>query len=88
MLIVGKKVNDKLGRKLGFPFNLGDFSSRKHGTSLVMVRFMKGVHGEGTVRPYHDTMPGFMYLKHIFHCSIVDNPVNDAFVVDYCHTFP
>ena len=27
MLIVGKKLNDKLGRKLGFPFNLGDFPS-------------------------------------------------------------
>ena len=39
-----KKLNDKLGRKLGFPFNLGDFPSRKHGTSSVMVRFMKGVH--------------------------------------------
>ena len=38
-----KKLNDKLGQKLGFPFNLGDFPSRKHGTSSVMVRFMKGV---------------------------------------------
>ena len=25
MLIVGKKMNDKIGRKFGFPFNLGDF---------------------------------------------------------------
>ena len=25
MLIAGKKLNDKLGRKFGFPFNLGDF---------------------------------------------------------------
>ena len=25
MLIVGKKLNDKLGWKFGFPFNLGDF---------------------------------------------------------------
>ena len=54
MLIVGKKLNDKLGRKLGFPFNLGDFPSRKHGTSSVMVQFMKGVHewnflGDGSI---------------------------------------
>ena len=57
-----------------------------------MVRFMKGVHddinqtfsafNQGTVRPYHGTMPAVMFFKHIFHCSIVDNPVNDAFVVD------
>ena len=46
MLIVGKKLNDKLGWKLGFPFNLGDFPSRKHGTSSVMVQFMKGVHDD------------------------------------------
>ena len=92
MLIIGKKLNDQLGRKLGFPFNLGDFPFRKHGTSSVMVRFMKGVHddinqtfsafNQGTVRPYHGTMPAVMFFKHIFHCSIVDNPVNDAFVVD------
>ena len=25
MLIVEKKLNEKLGRKFGFPFNLGDF---------------------------------------------------------------
>jgi hypothetical protein len=25
MLIIGKKLNDKLGQKFGFPFNLGDF---------------------------------------------------------------
>ena len=58
-----------------------------------MVRFMKGVHDDirktfsifyqGTVRPYHGTTPGLMFFKHVFHFSIVDNPVNDAFVVDY-----
>ena len=62
-----------------------------------MVRFMKGVHddinqtfsafNQGTLRPYHGTMPGVIFFKHVFHCSIVDNLVNDAFVVDYCHTF-
>ena len=51
-----------------------------------MVRFMKGVHddinqtfsafNQGTVRPYHGTMPAVMFFKHIFHCSIVDNPLN------------
>ena len=81
-----KKLNDKLGRKLGFPFNLGDFPSRKHGTSLVMVRFMKGVHDDisqtfsnfyqGMVRSYHGTMPGVMISKHLFHFSIVENPTN------------
>ena len=72
-----KKLNDKLGRKLGFPFNLGGFPSRKHGTSSVMVRFMKGVHDDisqtfsnfyqGMVRSYHGTMPGVMFFKHLFH---------------------
>ena len=63
----------------------------------MMVRYMKGVHDDinqtfldfyhGTGRPYHGTMRGVMFLKHVFHFSIVDNPVNDVFVVDYCHTF-
>ena len=63
-----------------------------------MVRFMNGVHDDirqtfsnfyqGMVRPYHGTTPGVMFSKHVFHFSIVDNPVNDVFVVDYCHTFP
>ena len=98
MLIVGKKLNDILRRKFGFPFNLGDFPSRKHGTSSVMVRFMKGVHEnisqtfsnfyQGMVRSYHGTMPGVMFFKHLFHFCIVVNLVNDAFTVDYCHTFP
>ena len=58
-----------------------------------MVRFMKGVHDDinqtfsafyqGMVRPYHGTMPGVIFFKHVFHFYIVDNPVNDAFVVDY-----
>ena len=59
---------------------------------------MKGVHDDlrktfskfyqGTVRPYHGTTPGIMFSKHVFHFSIVVNLVNDAFMVDYCHTFP
>ena len=86
MLIVGKKLNDKLGRKFGYPFNLKDFPSRKHGTSLVMVRFMKGVHEDisqtfsnfyrGMVRSYHGTMPGDKFFKHLFHFYIVENPTN------------
>ena len=77
MLILGKNLNDKLGRKFGFPFNPGDFPSRKHGTSLVLVQFMKGVHDDisqtlsiffqGMVRSYHGAMPGTMFFKHLFH---------------------
>ena len=58
---------------------------------------MKGMHeninqtfsafNQGTVRQYHATMPGVMFFKHIFHCTIVDNLVNDAVVVDYCHAY-
>ena len=86
MLIVGKKLNDKLGRKFGFPFNPGDFPSRKHGTSSVMVRFMKGVHDdisqtfsnfyEGMLTSYHGTMSGVIFFKHLFHFSIVENQTN------------
>ena len=43
---------------------------------------------QGTVRPYHGTTPGVMFSKHVFHFCIVVNPVNNAFMVDYCHTFP
>ena len=63
-----------------------------------MVRFMKGVHDDisqtfsnfyqGMVRPYHGTIPGVMFSEHVFHFCIVVNTVNDAFMVDYCHTFP
>ena len=59
---------------------------------------MNGVHDDirktfsnfyqGTVRPYHGTTPGVMFSKHVFHFCIVVNPVNDAFVADYCDTFP
>ena len=58
---------------------------------------MKGVHddinqtfsafNQGTVRPYHGTTLGVMFSKHVFHFCIVVNTVNDAFMVDYCHTF-
>ena len=91
-----EKTHGQRQRKLGFPFNLGDFPSQKDGTSSVMVRFMKGVHEDisqtfsnfykGMVSPYHGTMPGIMFFKHLFYFSIVDNPINGAFVVDYCHT--
>ena len=63
-----------------------------------MVRFMNGVHDDirqtfsnfyqGKVRPYYGTTPGIMLSKHVFHFCIVVNPVNDAFMVDYCHIFP
>ena len=92
-----KKLNDKLGRKLGFHFNLRDFPSRKHGTSSVMVRFMKGVHDDisqtfsnfyqGMVRSYHGTMPGIMFFNHLFHFFYSWKPNKQTFVVDYCHTF-
>ena len=62
-----------------------------------MVRFIKSVHDnrsqtlsnfyQGMVRPYHGTTLGIMFSKHVFHFCIVVNPVNDAFMVDYCHTF-
>ena len=63
-----------------------------------MVRFMKGVHHDirktfsnfyqGTVRPYHGTMPAVTFFKNVFDFSIVEKPINDVFVVDYCHTYP
>ena len=63
-----------------------------------MVRFMKGVYDDisqtfsnfyqGMVRPYDGTMPGVIFLKHVFHFSIVEKPINDTFVVDSCHTYP
>ena len=87
-----KKLNDKLGWKFEFPFNTGDFPSRKHGTSSVMVRFMKGVHDDisqtfsnfyqGMVRSYHGTMPAIMFFKHVFHFSTVEEPIKDVFMVE------
>ena len=92
-----KKTEWQTRTEIWIPLQSWWFPSRKHWTSSVMIRFMKGVHddinqtfsafNQGTVRPYHGTMPAIMFFKHIFHCSIVDNPVNDAFVVDYCHAF-
>jgi hypothetical protein len=43
---------------------------------------------QGMVRPYHGTMSAVMFFKHVFHFSTVEEPINDVFVVDYCHTFP
>ena len=61
-------------------------SPQNHGTSSVMVRFMKGVHDDisqtfsnfyqGMVRSYHGTMPGVMFLSIYFIFSIVENPTN------------
>ena len=89
---------DKGQRKFGSPLNLGDFPLETMKLPRMMVRFMKGAHHdirktfsniyEGMVRPYHGTTPGVMFSKHVFHFCIVVNPVNDAFMVDYCLTFP
>ena len=89
MLIVGKKLNDKLGRKFRLPFNLGVFPSRKHGTSSVMVRFMKGIHDDisqtfsnftrawwgHTMAPCQASCFSSIY----FIFSIVENPINKHF---------
>ena len=87
-----KKTERQTRTEIWIPLQSWWFPSRKHWTSSVMVRFMKGVHedinqtfstfNQGTVRPYHGTMPAVVFFKHTFHCSIVDNPVNDACVVD------
>ena len=93
-----KKLVDKGQRKFGSPFNLGDFPLETIKLPRMMVRFMKGAPHDirkiffnfyqGMVRSYHGTMPDVMFVKHVFHFSIVEKPINNAFVVDYCHTFP
>ena len=72
-----KKTPGQRMKKFWIPLQSWVFSSRKHGTSSVMVRFMKGVHDDisqtfsnfyqGMVRSYHGTMPGVMFFKHLFH---------------------
>ena len=72
-----KKLNDKLGRKLGFPLNLGVCPLKTMKLPQMMVRFMKGAHHdirktfsnfyEGMVRPYHGTKPGILFSNHVFH---------------------
>ena len=72
MLIVGKKLNGKLGRKFGFPFILGDIPSRKPGTSSVMVRFMKGMHDDishtfsNFYRGHGEFIPWHHARRHVF----------------------
>ena len=89
---------DKGQRKFESAFNLGDFPLETMKLPRVMLHFMKGAHHDirktfsnfyqHMVRPYHGTTPGVMFSKHVFHFCIVVNLVNDAFMVDYCHTFP
>ena len=82
-----KKTECQTRRDISIPLQFWGFPSRKHGTSSVMVRFMKGVHDDisqtfsnfyqGMVRSCHGTMPGVMFFKHLFHFfSIVENPTN------------
>ena len=87
-----KKLVDKGQRKFGSPFNLGDFPLETMKLprwwfvlwKACMTTFLPG-HGE--VIPWHHTRR-HVFSKHVFHFCIVVNPVNDAFMVDYCHTFP
>ena len=85
MFIVEKTPRQRM-KKIWIPLQSWGFPFRKHGTSSVMVRFMKGVHDnisqtfsnfyQGMVRSYHGTMPGVMFFKHLLHFSIVENPTN------------
>ena len=93
-----KKTEWQTRTKIWIPLQSWWFPSRKHWTSSVMVRFMKGVHDDinqtfsafyqGTVRPCSGTMPGVMFFKHLFHFFSSWKPNKQTFVVDYCHTFP
>ena len=81
-----KKTPGQRTKKIWIPLQSWGFPSRKHGTSSVMVQFMKGVHDDisqtfsnfyqGMVRSYHGTMAGIMFFKHLFHFSILENPTN------------
>ena len=92
-----KKTEWQTRTEIWIPLQSWGFPSRKHGTSSVMVRFMKGVHDDisqtfsnfyqGMVRSYHGTMPGLMFFKHLFHFFYSWKPNKQTFVVDYCHTF-
>ena len=78
MLIV-EKTQGQRTKEIRIPFNLGDFPLE---TMRVMVQFMKDVHDdisqtfsnfyEGMVRPYHGTMRGVMFFKHVYYFSIVE----------------
>ena len=92
-----KKTPGQRTKKIWFPPQSWWFPSQKHGTSLVMVRFMKGVQDDisqtfsifyqGMVRSYHGTMRGIMFFKYLFHFFYSWKPNKQTFVVDYCHTF-
>ena len=81
-----KKTEWQTEWQIWIPLQSWWFPSRKHGTSSVMVRFMKGVHDDisqtfsnfyqGMVRSYHGTMPGVMFFKHLFHFFYSENPTN------------
>jgi hypothetical protein len=96
MFIFEKNSRAKNEENLDSPSILA-ISLSKAWNFLGDVRFMKGVHDDisqtfsnfyqGMMRPYHGTMPSVMFLKHLFHFSIVEKPMNDVFVVDYCHSF-
>ena len=59
---------------------------------------MKGMHDDisqtfsnfyqDMVRPYHCTMSGVIFFKHVFQFSIVEKSINDVFLVDSFHTYP
>ena len=97
MLIVGKKTERQTRTEIWIPLQSWWFPSRKHWTSLVMVRFMKGGHDDisqtfsnfyqGMVWSYHGTMPNIMFFKHLFHFFYSWKPNKQTFVLDYCHTF-
>ena len=92
-----KKTEWQTRTEIWIPLQSWLFLSRKHWTSSVMVRFMKGVHDDisqtfsnfyqGMVRSYHGTMPGDKFFKHLFHFFYSWKPNKQTFVVDYCHTF-
>ena len=90
-----KKTEWQTRTEIWIPLQSWWFPSRKNGTSLLMVRFMKGVHDDisqafsnyyqGMVRSYHGTMPGVMFFKHLFHFFYSWKPSKQTFVVDLPH---
>ena len=97
MLII-EKTRGQRTKEIWIPLQSWWFPPRNHETSSTMVWFMKGMHDDirktfsnfyqGRVRPYHGTTPGVMFFKHLFHILYSCYPVNDVFMVDYCHIFP
>ena len=82
-----KKTPGQRKKKIWIPLQSWGFPSRKHGTSSVMVRFMKGAHHnirksfsnfyQGMVR-CHTMAPcqALCFLSIYFIFSIVENPTN------------